>query len=120
LQTISVSLDYNTGPLGLDVHNQRSGPTAMLDQRLKSAGGMDQQVHAKWVTDVRASYQLRPRVGVAISAANLFDVYPDQWLDFNDGVNARGFSNHGMFRYPGAVSEAGQNGRTLYLQVEYR
>ena len=81
---------------------------------------MDQEVRGKWVTDVRASYQLRPRIGVAISAANLFDAYPDQWVDFNDGVNARGFSNHGMFRYPGAVSEAGQNGRTLYLQVEYR
>ena len=116
-QTISVGLDYSRGPLGLNVHNQRSGPTAQLDQ-ISPAG--DQQVIAKWVTDIRASYRLRSRIEIALSAANVFDVYPDEWRDFKDGVNSRGFSNKGMFRYPGALSAIGQNGRTLYLQFAYR
>ena len=116
-QTISLGLNYNRGPLGLNLHNQRSGHTAQLDQTTPSA---DQDVIAKWVTDIRASYKLRSRVEVAISAANVFDVYPDEWWDFKDGLNAQGFSNKGIFRYPGALSPVGQNGRTLYLQLAYR
>jgi iron complex outermembrane receptor protein len=116
-QTISLGLNYNRGPLGLNLHNQRSGPTAQLDQTTPSG---DQHVIAKWVTDMRASYRLRSRLEVAISAANVFDVYPDEWWDFKDGLNAKGFSNTGIFRYPGALSPVGQNGRTLYLQLAYR
>lgn len=116
-RTISVGLNYNRGPLGLNLHNQRSGPTAQLDQTTPSG---DQHVIAKWVTDVRASYQLRSRVEVAVSAANVFDVYPDEWWDFKDGLNAQGFSSKGIFRYPGALSPIGQNGRTVYVQLAYR
>jgi iron complex outermembrane receptor protein len=119
-QTISLGLDYTAGPIGFNVHNQRSGPTAQLDQRAPAAGGIDQVVDAKWVTDVRASYQLRSRLEVAVSAANLFDVYPNEWVDFKDGLNAKAFSNKGIFRYPGALSAVGQNGRTWYVQVAYR
>jgi iron complex outermembrane receptor protein len=116
-QTISLGADFSQGPLALNVHNQRSGPTAQLDQTTPAG---DQNVKAKWVTDLRAAYKLRSRVEVAISAANLFDVYPDEWPDFKDGVAARGFSNSGMFRYPGALSAVGQNGRTWYVQLAYR
>jgi iron complex outermembrane receptor protein len=119
-QTISLGLDYTAGPIGFNVHNQRSGPTAQLDQRTPAAGGIDQVVDAKWVTDVRASYQLRSRLEVAVSAANLFDVYPNEWVDFKDGLNAKAFSNKGIFRYPGALSAVGQNGRTWYVQISYR
>jgi iron complex outermembrane receptor protein len=116
-QTISLGVSYSSGPFGLNVHNQRSGPAAQLDVMSPAA---DQHVSAKWVSDVRASYRLRSRVELAISAVNLFDVYPDEWLDFKEGLDSRGFSNKGMFRYPGALSPVGQNGRTLYLQLSYR
>lgn len=116
-QTISLGLNYSTGPLGLNMHNQRSGPTAQRDQ---TTADRDQNVKAKWVTDIRASYQLRSRVEVALSALNVFDVYPDEWLDFKDGLNAKAFSNSGIFKFPGALSPVGQNGRTLYLQLSYR
>jgi iron complex outermembrane receptor protein len=116
-RTVSLGLNYSIGRLGLNVHNQRSGPTAQLDQTTPAG---DQDVLPKWVTDVRASYQLRSRVEVAISAANVFDVYPNEWWDFKDGLNAQGFSSKGILRYPGALSAIGQNGRTLYLQVAYR
>ena len=116
-QTISLGVNYTAGPLGLNLHNQRSGPTAQRDQ---TTPARDQHVIAKWVTDVRVSYQFRPRLEGAISAANLFDVYPNEWWDFRDGVTSRAFSNGGMFRYPGALSPVGQNGRTLYVQLSYR
>ncbi|MEO7647646.1 MAG: TonB-dependent receptor [Gemmatimonadaceae bacterium] len=116
-QTIALTFNYNTGRLGLNLHNQRSGPTAQLDQNRPEA---DQIVSPKWITDARISYQLSPRVQVAISGANLFDVYPDEWLDFKDGLNAQGTSMQGIFRYPGALSAFGMSGRTLHLRLTYR
>jgi iron complex outermembrane recepter protein len=116
-QTVTLGVSYSAGPLGLNLHNQRSGPTAQLDQTRPEA---DQHVVAKWITDLRASYQLRSRVRVAVSAANLFDAYPNDWIDFKDGLNGTGFSNKGIIRYPGALSALGVNGRTLYLELAYR
>jgi len=115
-ETISLTLNYGAGPLGINLHNQRSGPTAQRDQNLPEA---DQTLGPKWITDVRISYQLRPRVEVAVSAANLFDVYPDEWRDFKDGLKATGVSMMGIFRYPGALSPFGMNGRTLYFRLAY-
>jgi len=116
-RTILFDLNYSIGALGVNLNNQRSGPTAQLDQTKPE---FDQHVSAKWATDVRASYQLRSRVVVALSVVNLFDVYPDEWWDFKDGLSARGFSMQGIFRYPAALSSLGLNGRTVYVQLVYR
>jgi iron complex outermembrane recepter protein len=116
-ETISVTLSYNAGRLGLNLHNQRSGPTALLDQTRPEA---DQVLRPRWITDARVSYQFHRRIQVAMSAANLFDVYPDEWWDFSQGLEATGVSMQGIFRYPGALSPFGMNGRTVHLQVVYR
>lgn len=116
-ETITLTFDYSAGRLGLNLHNQHSGPTAQRDQ---TSPEQDQLVRAKWVTDLRIAYQVRPRVQAAVSAANLFDVYPDEWRDFKDGLNSQGTSMQGISRYPGALSPFGMNGRTLYLQLAYR
>jgi iron complex outermembrane receptor protein len=115
-ETITLTLNYGAGPLAINLHNQRSGPTAQRDQNLPEA---DQIVGPKWITDGHISYQVQPRVEVAVSAANLFDVYPDEWWDFKDGLNVQGPSMMGISRYPGALSPFGMNGRTLYLRVAY-
>ncbi len=115
-ETITLTLNYSAGPLQLNLHNERSGPTAQLDRALPSA---DQIQSPKWITDARIAYQLRPRVQVSVSGANLFDTYPDEWLDFKDGLNATGVSTQGIFRHPGALSPFGMNGRTLYLRLAY-
>jgi iron complex outermembrane recepter protein len=115
-ETMMLTFNYSARRLGLNLHNQRSGPTAQLDQTRPET---DQVVRQKWITDAGLSYQLRPRVQVAVSAANLFDVYPDEWWDFKDGLNAQGVSMKGIFRYPGALSPFGMNGRTLYLRLAY-
>ena len=57
---------------------------------------------------------------LAVSAANLFDAYPDEWFDFSDGLQAQGPSMQGIFRHPGGLSPFGMNGRTLQLQFAYR
>ncbi len=116
-QTIMLTLNYDAGPVGINLHNQRSGPTAQLDQNTPSA---DQIVTAKLITDARLSYQLNRRLQVAISGANLFDVYPDEWWDFKDGLNAQGVSMQGIFKHPGALSPFGMTGRTLFVQLSYR
>ncbi len=116
-ETITLTLNYGSGPLGLNLNNKRAGPTAQLDQTNPDA---DQIVDAKWITDARASYQLRQRIQVSLSVANLFDVYPSEWFDFKDGLQARGPSMQGIFRYPAALAQGGMNGRTVYLQLSYR
>lgn len=115
-EAITVALNYSAGPLQINLGNERAGPTAQLDQKKPEA---DQILHPKWITDARISYQLRPRLQLALSGANLFDVYPDEWWDFKDGLNATGTSMKGIFRYPGALSPFGMNGRTLYLRLAY-
>jgi iron complex outermembrane recepter protein len=116
-ETISVTLTYHAERLGLNLHNQRSGPTALLDQTSPEA---DQVLRPRWITDARVSYQIHRRLQVAVSAANLFDVYPDDWWDFRQGLEATGASMKGIFRYPGALSPFGMNGRTVHLQLAYR
>lgn len=115
-ETISVTMGYDLGRLGLNLHNQRSGPTALLDRTNPEA---DQVVRARWITDARVSYRFH-RLQLAVSAANLFDAYPDEWWDFDQGPQAHGPSIQGIFRHPGALSPFGMNGRTVYLQVAYR
>lgn len=92
---------------------------AALSERFCEAYPLgDQIVKAQWITDDRASYQIR-RMRLSVSAANLFDVYPDEWNDFRDGLNAQGASMQGIFRYPGGISPFGMNGRMLYVQLSW-
>jgi iron complex outermembrane receptor protein len=116
-ETFTVTFNFSDGPVDLNLHNQRSGPTAQLDN---VDPALDQVLRPKWITDLRLSYRLRSRVQLAVSVVNLFDTYPDEWIDFKDGLNARGVSMQGIFRYPGALSPFGMNGRTLYLRMAYR
>jgi iron complex outermembrane receptor protein len=116
-ETFILTFNYSDGPIDLNLHNQRSGPTAQLDNINPE---LDQVLNPKWITDVRLAYRLRSRIQLAVSVVNLFDTYPDEWIDFKDGLNATGVSMQGIFRYPGALSPFGMNGRTLYLRMAYR
>jgi iron complex outermembrane recepter protein len=117
-ETITLTSQYDTGPWGLALHNQRFGATAQLDQSRPEA---DQQMRAKWITDIRLSYRLGSHLQVAVNAANLFDVYPDDWFDFANGLEAPpGPSMQGIFRHAGGLSPFGMTGRTLHLQFSYR
>jgi iron complex outermembrane recepter protein len=116
-ETITLTTNYSAGPVALNLHNQRSGPTAALDQTSPEA---DRILAARWITDLRLAYRLGQRVQLAASVLNLFDEYPPEYADFKDGLNAQGPSMQGIFRHPGALSPFGMNGRTAYLQLTYR
>jgi iron complex outermembrane receptor protein len=116
-QTITLGIGYSNERVDLNVHNQRSGPTAQLDMVNPES---DQYVRAKWVTNVRAAYRLHGRAEIAVSAANLFDVYPTESNGFKDAVSTRSDTLDGISRYPAALSTFGINGRTVYVQLSYR
>ena len=116
-QTISLGVDYSTARLGLNLHNQRSGPTAQLDMNNPE---LDQHVSAKWITNVRVSYLFRPRAELAVSAANLFDIYPTENKSFRQAIASNSDSPDGLSRYPTGLSPFGMNGRTVYVQLSYR
>lgn len=116
-QTISFTLIYSGDRLGITLHNQRSGPTAQLDRINPDA---DQHLRPHWITDARLAWRVRRHITVALSAENIFDVYPDEWMDFKHGLEATGVSMQGIFRHPGALSPFGMNGRTVRLHLDYR
>jgi iron complex outermembrane recepter protein len=116
-ETIALTVNYATGHWGVNLHNRRAGPTAQLDQTDPAA---DQVVQAHWITDARVSYRVHPRLQLALSAANLFDVYPDEWWDFRQGLEVNGPSMKGIFRYPGGLSPFGMNGRTVNVQLAWQ
>jgi iron complex outermembrane recepter protein len=114
--TVALTAQYGVGPLEFNLHQQRFGEAALLDT---SDPAGDQTVRARWITDIDVAYRLHPRLRAALSAQNLFDVYPDEWRDWKDGVNATGMSINGIYRYPGAVSPFGMNGRTVTVRLSY-
>jgi iron complex outermembrane receptor protein len=65
------------------------------------------------------SYQLQQRVRIAIGANNLFDVYPEEWKDWDQGVNGA-LTTNGIYRYAGGTSPWGINGRIVYVRLSYR
>jgi iron complex outermembrane receptor protein len=116
-RTVTFTADYSVNRFGVNLHNQRFGQASLLDSDDPAS---DQTVRAKWITDAGATYRLSPHFRISANAANLFDVYPTEWIDFKDGVNAKGMSVAGNFRYPGGISPFGMNGRTVYLHLSYR
>jgi iron complex outermembrane receptor protein len=116
-RTFTSTVNYSVSKLGLNLHNQRFGQATLLDLRNPQ---IDQTVRAKWMTDAGISYRITPSLSVAANVANVFDVYPTEWNDFKNGVNATGLSLAGIYRYPGALSPFGMNGRSVFLQVSWK
>jgi iron complex outermembrane receptor protein len=108
---LGLTVNYSQGGFNVNLHNQRFGEVTQF--ALQADGALDQTFGAKWITDVELSYRLGGRLGLAVGANNLFDVYPDQWKDFEQ----RGpLSNNGIFRYSG-ISPFGFNGAFYYTRV---
>ena len=113
---VALTADWSQDRFSFDLHNQRFGRivfTSLGDPVL------DQTLHAKWITDFSASYRLTRKVRLAATVENLFDVYPDDWKDFNQGT-AGVMSFGGTIRYPAGHSPFGVNGRMVYVHLSYR
>jgi iron complex outermembrane recepter protein len=116
-ETIALTVSYGADRWAMNLHNRRSGPTAQRDQTSPAA---DQVVQPRWITDARVAYRFHPRLQLALSAANLFDIYPDEWWDFKQGLEGNGPSMKGIFRHPGGLSPFGMNGRTVNVQLAWQ
>ena len=116
-RTFTLTVNYSVKRFTVNLHNQRFGQASLLDSEDPAS---DQTVRAKWITDAGVTYRLSPHFRISANVANLFDVYPTEWIDFKDGVDATGMSIAGNFRYPGGISPFGMNGRTVYLHLSYR
>jgi iron complex outermembrane receptor protein len=115
--TINFTIDYTLSGLGVNLHNQRFGEVSQLSA--DPTGALDQTFEARWVTDLDLSYDLLQRLRIAVGANNLFDVYPQEWKDFNQGLNGA-LTTNGIYRYAGGTSPWGMNGRTVYVKLSYR
>lgn len=113
---VNLTLNYTGRALGINLHNQRFGEVSQFNA---SSPELDQTFSAKWITDLDLSYKLRQRFRVAVGANNLFDVYPDEWEDWDKGVNGS-LTTNGIYRYAGGTSPFGLNGRTVYVRLSYR
>jgi iron complex outermembrane receptor protein len=111
-----IAANYSLSRFAVNLNNQRFGTATLLDA---TNPDLDQTVRAKWITDLAVSYELQRRLDVGVSVNNLFDVYPDQWRDFDRGKGGV-LSLGGVFRYPGALSPFGMDGRTIYVHMSYR
>jgi Outer membrane receptor for ferrienterochelin and colicins len=110
---LAITSDWSAKRFSLNVHNQRFGRVSFVSQ---TSSALDQILAAKWITDFSASYRLARKARVAVTVANAFDVYPDEWKDFSrgkDGVLSFG----GTVRYPAGQTPFGVNGRMVYLNV---
>lgn len=114
--TVSLTANHSLGRIGLNLHVQRFGNAALFHT---TDPAFDQHVTSRWLTDLSFSYRVGKRLRVAASAANLFDVYPDEWNDFELGVKAV-LASGGVSRYPGGISPFGMNGRTLNLRFTWK
>jgi iron complex outermembrane receptor protein len=114
-RTMFLTVDAQKGRLAINLHNQRFGKASLLDA---SNPANDQTVSAKWITDLGVTWELTRSLKVSGGSHNIFDIYPDEWFDFDRGIEGV-LSVGGIFRYPGAISPFGMNGRTIYLHITY-
>jgi iron complex outermembrane recepter protein len=110
---VNLTLNHTLNNFAVNLHNQRFGEVSQL----QANPAQDQTFSARWISDLDVSYRLpQQRLRVALGANNLFDVYPDAWMDFDV---AGPLSTSGIYRYPGGVSPFGFNGRFVYLRLAY-
>jgi iron complex outermembrane recepter protein len=113
---INLTLNHAVRGFAVNLHNQRFGE--VTSRNINPSGELDQTFAAKWITDLDLSYRLPQRVRLAVGANNLFDVYPEEWKDFDRGVSGA-LTTNGIYRFPGGISPFGFNGRFVYLRLSY-
>jgi iron complex outermembrane recepter protein len=114
---ISLTANYAMRNVAVNLHNHRFGEVTAFNSR--ADGTLDQTFEAKWITDLDLSYRLpQQRVRFSVGANNLLDVYPEEWKDFDQGVNGA-LTTNGVYRFPGGVSPFGFNGRFVYAKMSF-
>jgi iron complex outermembrane receptor protein len=113
---VVLTADWSADRFSFDLNNQRFGRIVFVSL---TDPVLDQTLHAKWITDVSASYRVTRKLRLGATVGNLFDVYPDDWKDFSQGTTGV-MSFGGTIRYPAGQSPFGVNGRMVYVHLSYR
>ena len=108
-RTIHLTLDHTYNLFTGTIHVAQFGPVGFRGS--SSNSNLDQTFHAKWVTDVNASYTLLRQLRFTVGANNVFDVYPDEQIPGN--------SNSGIFPYSNTLTTFGFNGRFIYARLKF-
>ncbi|HEU4786373.1 MAG TPA: TonB-dependent receptor, partial [Gemmatimonadaceae bacterium] len=119
-----VSGNYSLGAFGLTARTQRYGAVSFASGNATSntTGALYQTFGAKWITDLSTSWALRSSAlrstyTITIGADNLFDVYPDRFVNPGDPATSNGgLSNFGTIPYT-QFSPFGFNGRFIYTKL---
>lgn len=123
---IVLSADGDFGALGLTARTTRYGkviapdaaaPLAPNQASLTALGPDDQELGAKWITDLEVRYRYFDRFDLAIGANNVFDVYPDRRPFGPRPVGGVYPQNFQYIPFSGGGSPFGFNGRFIYVRA---
>ena len=76
---INLSANYTYGIFGIEARSVRFGEVQFKDAD-PARSFLDQTFAAKWITDLTLSAQVIKQVGVIVGVSNLFNVYPDKFV----------------------------------------
>ncbi|HJU69484.1 MAG TPA: TonB-dependent receptor [Gemmatimonadaceae bacterium] len=105
---ISLTSTYDLNRLGLMLHTSRYGKIVSRPSQTTAAN--DQVFQPKWITDMSVSYRITDQFSLALSGANIFDVYPDTNITPNQ--------TRGIYLYSG-LTPFGFNGAFWSLRATY-
>ena len=105
---ISLTATYDVSRLGFMVNTSRYGKIVSRPSQTSPAN--DQVFQPKWITDLSVSYKLTSQFSLALSGANIFDVYPDTNITPNQ--------TRGIYLYSG-LTPFGFNGAFWSVRATY-
>ena len=108
---IILTADYSTDRWEMGMYNTRFGEVTVT----APAGGIDQELSAKLITDFRVTYLFTPQLSLTGIINNAFDVYPDETLESTKTAQAGT-----RFVYSSEVQQQGQLGRNFSLSLNYK
>jgi outer membrane receptor protein involved in Fe transport len=108
---IILTADYSTNRLEMGMYITRFGEVTVT----APAGGTDQELSAKLITDFRVTYLFTPQLSLTGIINNVFDVYPDETLASTKTAQAGT-----RFIYSSEVQQQGQLGRNFSLSLNYK
>jgi iron complex outermembrane receptor protein len=105
---ISLTSTYDLNRFGLMLHTSRYGKIISRPSQTNPAN--DQVFQPKWITDLSVSYKITDQFSLAVSGANIFDVYPDTNITANQ--------TRGIYLYSG-LTPFGFNGAFWSVRATY-
>ena len=124
---INLSANYGYGIFGIEARAVRFGEVQYKDAD-PARSFLDQTFAAKWITDLTLSAQVIKQVGLIVGVNNLFDVYPDRFIqnarnnEFNFSVDpttsynsSLDYTNRGRFVYN--ANQFGFSGAFYFARV---